>query len=95
MVKRRFRELLNQCPLLRDLFVSFFYSLQQSKLSDCFPMLLEQLNYDSWQKYLHIVQDCNCYPCNLTKLFVKSNLTFGNISDENYWKIPFFRGIII
>ena len=26
-------------------------------------------------------------PRNLTKLYIKSNLTFAKISDENFWKI--------
>ena len=37
----------------------------------------------------NIAQDCNCYPSDLTKLYVKSNLTFAEVSDENFWKIPF------
>ena len=36
-------------------------------------------------KYINnIAQDCNCIPSDLTKLHVKSSLTFAEVSDENF-----------
>ena len=42
----------------------------------------------------HLAQDCNCYPSDLTKLSVKSNLTYAEVSDENFWKIPFLKELL-
>ena len=42
----------------------------------------------------NIAQDCNCYPSDLTKLYVKSNLTYAELSF--WWKfleISIFKGI--
>ena len=75
--------------MLCSRFVSFFHSLQKSNkisIRFAFKCFSEQFN----DKNIHnIEQDCNCYLSDLTKLSVKSNLTFAEVSDENYWKIPF------
>ena len=39
-------------------------------------------------------QDCNCYPSDLTKLSVKSNLTYAEVSDEHFWEIPFLKELL-
>ena len=43
----------------------------------------------------HLAQDFNCYPSDLTKLSVKSNLTYAEVSDEHFWENFFFKGIAI
>ena len=42
----------------------------------------------------NIAEDCNCYPSDVTKLSVKSNLTYAELSF--WWKfleISIFKGI--
>ena len=43
----------------------------------------------------NIAQDCNCYSSELTKLFVKSNLTYAEVSDEIFfWKFSFLKELL-
>ena len=36
------------------------------------------------RKNNNIEQDCNCNPSDITKLYVKSNLTFAQVSNEYF-----------
>jgi len=83
--------------MLCSRFVSFFHSLKKSNkiairlLSNAFQ---NNLMTTLGKNIYNIAQDCNCYPSDLTKLYVKSNLTFAEVSDDNFWKIPFLKELL-
>ena len=84
--------------MLCSRFVSFFHSLPKSNkiairlLSNAFQNnLMTTLDKNIY----NIAQDCNCYSSELTKLFVKSNLTYAEVSDEIFfWKFSFLKELL-
>ena len=47
-----------------------------------FQSFLDNLILTLGKNIYNIAQDCNCIPSDLTKLHVKSSLTFAEVSDE-------------